>query len=213
METECLIQSVLSIKLPSLTSCDQDKFLELLHGIFPEAVEIKEHQDFNLQQGINQAADQRGLMLSERQQQKMHQLHVALQQRMGVIIVGTPRSGKSTLWSILKDAYSLLKRCALASYTIRSCICREPILHVMPPKAMDRSDFLGWIDVHTREWHDGLLTAAAREIQQADNTQPHWVICDGDIDPEWIESLNSVLDDNRCDACDIRAPKGVVSGC
>lgn len=48
----------------------------------------------------------------------------------------------------------------------------------------------------TREWSDGMLIAAAREIVK-DSSVSAWIICDGDIDPEWIEALNSVLDDNH----------------
>lgn len=53
----------------------------------------------------------------------------------------------------------------------------------------------------TREWKDGVLTATARAIvasaSQSESLTHHYVVSDGDIDPEWIESLNSVLDDNH----------------
>lgn len=49
----------------------------------------------------------------------------------------------------------------------------------------------------TREWTDGVLTYAARQVVKEPKEIHSWIICDGDIDPEWIESLNSVLDDNR----------------
>ena len=56
---------------------------------------------------------------------------------------------------------------------------------------------MGHIDIDTREWTDGVLTFSARQVVKEPSSVHSWIICDGDIDPEWIESLNSVLDDNR----------------
>ncbi|CAM9717799.1 unnamed protein product, partial [Laminaria digitata] len=53
------------------------------------------------------------------------------------------------------------------------------------------------MDLDTREWFDGVLTAAARKVVKESQEVKSWLICDGDVDPEWIESLNSVLDDNH----------------
>ena len=111
--------------------------------------------------------------------------------------------------------------------------------HIINPKALSRKSLLGHLDLDTREWFDGVLTHAAREVPagtlyiyaraslsshfpisrsryallytcalflvsytrtqvaKEPASQRCWIICDGDIDPEWIESLNSVLDDNR----------------
>jgi dynein heavy chain 2 len=53
------------------------------------------------------------------------------------------------------------------------------------------------MDIDTREWSDGVLTDAARKVVRESSDVQCWIICDGDVDPEWIESLNSVLDDNH----------------
>lgn len=49
----------------------------------------------------------------------------------------------------------------------------------------------------TREWQDGILSKTMRSLGQIADTLPKWIVLDGDLDANWIESMNSVMDDNR----------------
>ncbi|RCN33593.1 ATPase family protein, partial [Ancylostoma caninum] len=116
------------------------------------------------------------------QLQKVFQLYEQLRQRIGVVVVGPTGAGKSTIWRVLKRA-QILAGVALKTVSFN-------------PKAMNRTKLLGHMDIDTREWSDGILTMVAREVIK-DTSVHTWIIFDGDIDPEWVEALNSVLDDNR----------------
>lgn len=113
----------------------------------------------------------------------MLQFHEASRQWMGVVIVGPSGCGKTTIWKVIKQSYELLGIWM--------------VTHVMNPKSMPRQLLLGEMDHDTREFKDGVLTASAWSIVKEPFDTWCWIICDGDIDPEWVESLNSVLDDNH----------------
>jgi dynein heavy chain 2 len=69
--------------------------------------------------------------------------------------------------------------------------------YIISPKSMSRSQLLGYLDINTRQWYDGVLTQTAIAVNSEPQDIHSWIICDGDIDPEWVEALNSVLDDNK----------------
>lgn len=54
-----------------------------------------------------------------------------------------------------------------------------------------------YVKMSTREWQDGILSKTMRSLGQIADTFPKWIVLDGDLDANWIESMNSVMDDNR----------------
>lgn len=181
-EMSIVVQALRVNTLSKLTFGDTKRFNALVEDVFPSLVP-KDVSYEELEEEIKKTVAELKLDLLPLQLRKILQFYEALNQRMGVVIVGPGGCGKSTLWKILK--MSLLKQ------------KKRVVQHTMNPKALPRQQLLGHMDLDTREWFNGVLTAAARDAVKEPSDVNSWIICDGDIDPEWIESLNSVLDDNR----------------
>uniref|UniRef100_T1IHY1 Cytoplasmic dynein 2 heavy chain 1 n=1 Tax=Strigamia maritima TaxID=126957 RepID=T1IHY1_STRMM len=181
-EKEIVVQALRMNTLSKLTFSDSQRFDALIHDVFSK-VEFSEGGYEDLTSCAREVCEDMGLIMNDGQMKKILELNEQLQQRMGVVIVGPSGSGKSTLWRVLFQALQKSGR-AVKFYTVN-------------PKAMPRTQLLGHIDMDTREWTDGVLTNNARLVVKEPQDVTSWIICDGDIDPEWIESLNSVLDDNR----------------
>ena len=54
----------------------------------------------------------------------------------------------------------------------------------------------------TKEWKDGAVAVIMRNMsKERGGFKPShvhkWIVLDGDIDAEWIESMNTVMDDNK----------------
>ncbi|EYC14495.1 hypothetical protein Y032_0040g239 [Ancylostoma ceylanicum] len=180
-ETEIVVQALLLNTLSKLTSSDSKRFNVLIDDIFSTV--NKEMATFgDLVEPLKTASAEMQIELTDKQLQKVFQLYEQLRQRIGVVVVGPTGAGKSTIWRVLKRA-QILAGVALKTVSFN-------------PKAMDRTKLLGHMDIDTREWSDGILTMVAREVIK-DTSVHTWIIFDGDIDPEWVEALNSVLDDNR----------------
>ena len=74
---------------------------------------------------------------------------------------------------------------------------RRPVAIDLDPKAVTNNELFGFMNPATREWKDGLFSTIMRDLANMTHDGPKWIVLDGDIDPMWIESLNTVMDDNK----------------
>lgn len=122
--------------------------------------------------------------------EKLIQIYQVQNIQHGMMMVGPSASGKTVAWKVLLAALERLEG-------------TEGVSYVIDPKAMSKDQLYGTLDTTTREWNDGLFTHILRKIVdnvRGESNKRHWIVFDGDVDPEWVENLNRYVNKARVPA-------------
>lgn len=132
---------------------------------------------------VNDTSQACGCTISDTNLYQVVQFEELLAVRHSVFVIGNAGTGKTQLCKTLFRTYMNLKR--------------KPVWADLNPKAVTNDELFGYINPSTREWKDGLFSSIMRDQSNIQHDGPKWIVLDGDIDPMWIESLNTVMDDNK----------------
>jgi dynein heavy chain 1, cytosolic len=186
IEPQIIVQSIRETIAPKLIRGDVEIMKEVQMEDFP-GVEYVPANFEDLTKAIRDIAAEEHLVATNTWIAKAHQVYQIQSIHHGAMMVGQSGSGKSAVWKTLLKALQRVEGV-------------EGVCHIIDSKVMSKEALYGNLDSTTREWTDGLFTGILRKIVdnlRGEDSKRHWIVFDGDVDPEWVENLNSVLDDNK----------------
>ncbi|KAK3716178.1 dynein heavy chain [Vermiconidia calcicola] len=186
VEPQIIVQSIRETIAPKLVRDDAARMEQIESESFPGVQYIPAALE-PLRKALQEVVQERKLVATDAWLNKVLQLYQIQSLHHGVMMVGSSGNGKSTTWQALLAA-------------LQKVDGTEGVCHVIDPKVMSKESLYGTLDSTTREWTDGLFTSILRKVVdnlRGEESKRHWIVFDGDVDPEWVENLNSVLDDNR----------------
>jgi dynein heavy chain 1 len=178
-EKKALIVGACNNVLPKLIAEDMPVFGDVLEEVFPGS-EVSKMDDDKLKEEMMKNCETHGYSASDSFIQKMLQLNQVLEMRHGVMVVGPCGVGKSAALEVLFKSLERVDGTKGDMYKI-------------DPKAIGKEKLYGSLDGTTLEWTDGVFTSLLRRIignQKGESERRHWIVFDGDVDPEWAENLN-----------------------
>ncbi|XP_039198067.1 dynein heavy chain 11, axonemal isoform X1 [Crotalus tigris] len=181
-EDQILMRALRDFNLPKIVTDDIPIFMGLISDLFP-ALDVPRKRDLQFEQMVKQSTLELHLQPEETFILKVVQLEELLAVRHSVFVIGNAGTGKSKILKTLNKTYMNMKH--------------KPVWNDLNPKAVTTDELFGFIQHATREWKDGLFSSLLREQANMSHNWPKWIVLDGDIDPMWIESLNTVMDDNK----------------
>ena len=178
---------------PKFLAEDMKLFDSILSDLFPGvAVPTPDYSD--LLDAIRRQCMAATLVPTESFLAKCVQIYEVSVLRHGFMTVGPAGGGKSAAKEMLLGAQAELDVGPNSRY-------RRHRQWSLNPKAVTMGQLYGEFDGNTHEWTDGILCilyrAAVKEFAEFERIDKQWLVFDGPVDALWIESMNTVLDDNR----------------
>ncbi len=184
-----LFMAMRDSNIPKLTAEDVPLFSAILSDLFPGVEGV--NQDYSLMRNaITEEMKLANIQPIESTYLKVIQLYETKCSRHGVMIVGATGSGKSVAWRLLQSSLTNLSKTHPDQFVSAKAF---PI----NPKALSLTELYGEFNISTNEWTDGVLSTVMRNACSDDKKDQKWLVLDGPVDTLWIESMNTVLDDNK----------------
>ncbi|KAK7909361.1 hypothetical protein WMY93_014045 [Mugilogobius chulae] len=188
-DEEVLLMAMKDMNIAKLTSTDLPLFSGIIQDLFP-AVETPVIDYGTLTEAIKVELRQRGLQVTNFTITKVIQLYETKNSRHSSMLVGKTGSGKTVTWRVLQSALTALNNKKVPGF-------QAVLDYPLNPKSVSLGELYGENNLSTNEWSDGVLSSLMRTACADEKPDEKWIVFDGPVDTLWIESMNSVMDDNK----------------
>ncbi|UJR33040.1 hypothetical protein I4U23_020499 [Adineta vaga] len=188
-DDEVLLLSMLDMNAPKMTAQDLPLFKNIVDDLFPN-ITIPKIDYSKLIETIENEMRRTNLQITTISIEKVIQLYETHHSRHSVMLVGKTLSGKTTTWKLFQYALTSLNK---QGYTEFNKVIEYPI----NPKAVSLGELYGQFNLATNEWNDGILSKIMRQVCTDEKSDRKLILFDAPIDTSWIESMNSLMDDNK----------------